>query len=191
MHEFNFYFGLGWSHIISWDALDHILFILALTAIFHWKDWKKLFVLVTAFTVGHSLTLALSSFNMVRIPSDITEFLIPITILVTGVIHFFRSNPSKGIGWQYTLALGFGLVHGLGFANTIRVMLASSESITLPLLSFNLGLEAGQLLMVSALLTVNHLLVNKLKISQLLFSRVISGIAVAAGVYFSLLRWPF
>ena len=80
MEDFNFYLGLGWEHIMSWDALDHLLFIAVLTAIYLFKDWKQLLILVTAFTIGHSLTLALSVLDIIRVNSDWVEFLIPCTI---------------------------------------------------------------------------------------------------------------
>jgi uncharacterized membrane protein YczE len=92
MSDFGFYFSLGWEHIISRDALDHQLFILALAAIYLLKDWKQVLVLVTAFTIGHSLTLALTVFNVIRFPSDWIEFLIPCTIVITAISNLFQKN---------------------------------------------------------------------------------------------------
>ena len=90
MSDFGFYFSLGWEHIISWDALDHQLFILALAAIYLLKDWRQVLVLVTAFTIGHSLTLALTVLNIIHFPSDWIEFLIPCTIVATAITNLFQ-----------------------------------------------------------------------------------------------------
>ena len=129
MSDFNFYFGLGWEHIMSWDALDHLLFIAALAAIYLLKDWKQVLILVTAFTLGHSLTLALSVMDVFRFPSNWVEFLIPCTIVVTAISNLFQKKfTTKSIRINYFLALFFGLIHGMGFANTIRFMLANDQS---------------------------------------------------------------
>ena len=135
MSDFVFYFKTGWSHIISWDALDHLLFIIALTAIYLVADWKKALVLVTAFTIGHSLTLALSVYDILRFNEKWVEFLIPCTIIITGIVNFLpqkiMASPFKT---NYLLALLFGLIHGMGFANTIRFMLAKNQDIAIPLI---------------------------------------------------------
>ena len=129
MSDFNFYFGLGWEHIMSWDALDHLLFIAALAAIYLLKDWKQVLILVTAFTLGHSLTLALSVMDVFRFPSNWVEFLIACTIVVTAISNLFQKKfTPKSIRINYFLALFFGLIHGMGFANTIRFMLANDQS---------------------------------------------------------------
>jgi len=161
MNDFTFYFDLGWHHIISWNALDHILFIVALAAIYLLKDWKQVIVLVTAFTIGHSLTLALSVYDVIRVNSDWVEFLIPCTILVTAVFNFFQTGFSKRkLRLNYFLALFFGLIHGLGFANTIRFMLAKDQQIGWGLFGFNVGLEAGQILVVAIILVAGFLVVT-------------------------------
>lgn len=125
MTDFLFYLQLGWEHIISIDALDHQLFILALVAIFSFQDLKKVLILVTAFTLGHSFTLALSAFDVIRFPSNWVEFLIPCTIVFTALDNLiFSKNEDKLIKLNYFLALIFGLIHGMGFANSVRMMLA-------------------------------------------------------------------
>jgi len=161
MNDFTLYFETGWQHIISWDALDHILFITALTAIYLAPNWKQVLVLVTAFTIGHSFTLALSVYDVIRFNGKLVEFLIPCTIIATAIFNFFvKDYKPKSLRINYFLALFFGLIHGMGFANTIRFMLAKGEHIALPLISFNLGLEAGQIVVVSAILIVSYLIVN-------------------------------
>lgn len=167
MSDFNFYFGLGWEHIMSWDALDHLLFIAALAAIYLLKDWKQVLILVTAFTLGHSLTLALSVMDVFRFPSNWVEFLIPCTIVVTAISNLFQKKfTPKSIRINYFLALFFGLIHGMGFANTIRFMLANDQSFGWGLFGFNVGLEAGQIVVVSTLLLVTQVLIDILKINR-------------------------
>ncbi|MBL0307222.1 MAG: HupE/UreJ family protein [Chitinophagaceae bacterium] len=167
MSDFNFYFGLGWEHIMSWDALDHLLFIAALAAIYLLKDWKQVLILVTAFTLGHSLTLALSVMDVFRFPSNWVEFLIPCTIVVTAISNLFQKKfTTKSIRINYFLALFFGLIHGMGFANTIRFMLANDQSFGWGLFGFNVGLEAGQIVVVSTLLLVTQVLINIVKINR-------------------------
>jgi len=168
MQDFGFYFGPGWRHIIGKDALDHQLFIVALAAIYLLKDWKQVLILVTAFTIGHSLTLALSVYDVLRINSNLVEFLIPLTIVITALSNLFqRKFTPKSIRINYFLALFFGLIHGLGFANYIRFAIEGSEqSIGWSLFGFNAGLEAGQIAVVIVLLLLSHLIVTMLKVNR-------------------------
>ena len=161
MNDFTLYFETGWQHIISYDAADHILFIIALTAIYVLSNYKQVLILVTAFTIGHSFTLALSVYDIIRINAKLVEILIPCTILTTAVFNFFiRDFKPKSLRINYFLALFFGLIHGMGFANSIRFMLAKGERIALPLLSFNIGLEAGQILVVAIILALSFIVIN-------------------------------
>lgn len=167
MEDFSFYFGLGWHHIISLNALDHILFIVVLAAIYIIQDWKQVLVLVTAFTIGHSITLALSVFDIIRFPGKWVEFLIPCTIVITAVSNLFQHKfSSKTIKLNYYLALFFGLIHGMGFANTIRFMLAKDQHIGVGLFAFNVGLEAGQVAIVFILLLLAFLFMQLLKVNR-------------------------
>jgi hypothetical protein len=167
MSDFGFYFNLGWEHIISKDAIDHQLFILALAAIYLVKDWKQVLILVTAFTIGHSITLALSVFDIIRFSSKWVEFLIPCTIVFTAIANLFQKNfTPKSVRINYFLALFFGLIHGMGFANSIRFMLASDQSIGWGLFGFNVGLEVGQIVVVLTILTVATILVSLFKINR-------------------------
>jgi HupE / UreJ protein len=167
MQDFSFYFGLGWQHIISWNALDHLLFIAALSAIYLLKDWKQVLILVTAFTIGHSLTLVLSVLDIVRFNSKWVEFLIPCTIVVTAFTNLFQKKfTAKSIRINYFLALFFGLIHGMGFANAIRFMLAKDQSLGGGLFGFNVGLEAGQIVVVIILLTIAWWIFNFFKINR-------------------------
>ena len=161
MGDFGFYFGLGWEHIISVDALDHQLFIAALAALYLLNDWKQVLVLVTAFTIGHSLTLALSVLDVFRFPTNWVEFLIPVTIVITAFSNLFQKKFTKrSTRINYFLALIFGLIHGMGFANTLRVLLARDQNLGWSLFGFNVGLEAGQIVVVIILLLIAQLIVN-------------------------------
>ena len=167
MSDFGFYFKLGWEHIISIGALDHQLFILALAAIYLLKDWKQVLILVTAFTIGHSITLALSVFDIIRFSAKWVEFLIPCTIVFTAIINLFqKSFTPRSVRINYFLALFFGLVHGMGFANSIRFMLASDQSIGWGLFGFNIGLEVGQIAVVLSILLFSTILVALFKVNR-------------------------
>ncbi len=167
MQDFGFYFDLGWHHIISKDALDHQLFIAALVAIYSLKEWKQVLILVTAFTIGHSITLALSVMDIIRFPSNWVEFLIPCTILITAISNLFQKKfTPKTIRINYFLALFFGLIHGMGFANTLRFMMAKDQSLAGGLFGFNLGLEAGQIIVVVALLIISQIAFSLLKVNR-------------------------
>ena len=189
MSDFGFYFSLGWEHIISWDALDHQLFILALAAIYLLKDWRQVLVLVTAFTIGHSLTLALTVLNVIHFPSNWIEFLIPCTIVATAVSNLFQKNFSpKSIRINYFLALFFGLIHGMGFANKLRYILAKDQSIGWSLFGFNVGLEAGQIAIVIIILLISYLFVQLLKVSRIKWVIFASAAAMSVAVQMALQR---
>ena len=164
MQDFGLYFSWGWEHIISKDALDHQLFIAALAAIYLLKDWRQVLVLVTAFTIGHSLTLALSVLDIIRFSSKWVEFLIPCTIVITALSNLFQKQfTPKTIRINYFLALGFGLIHGMGFANAIRFAMAKDQSLGWSLFGFNVGLEAGQTFVVLCILLLTQLIIGVFK----------------------------
>ena len=192
MTDFLFYLQLGWEHIISSDALDHQLFILALVAIFSFKDLKKVLILVTAFTIGHSVTLALSAFDIIRFPSNWIEFLIPCTIVFTALDNLiFSKNVEKLIKLNYFLALFFGLIHGMGFANSVRMMLAQEQSITIPLFGFNVGLEIGQIAVVIIVLCVFYLLSTFLKLRKKHWILLVSAPILVVSLKMAIERIPF
>lgn len=192
MQDFLFYLNLGWEHIISLDALDHQLFVLALIAVYSYSDWKKILVLVTAFTIGHSVTLALSILDIVRVPSDWVEFLIPLTIVLTALGNIVMKNKKQSQSkLNYYLALFFGLIHGMGFANTARVMIAKSQSIALPLLGFNVGLEVGQIAIVLGILVLLFILLNLFKINKKDWILFVSSGVFALSLKMTLERIPF
>lgn len=161
--EFLLYLQLGFHHIADVAGYDHILFVAALTIPFTPRDWRRLALLVTAFTLGHSITLALATLQLVQVRSALVEALIPATILATAALSWRAQSPGHQrepvtVG-RYLMATGFGLIHGLGFSTYLRSLLGSEERITLPLLAFNVGLEIGQLLILGVVMGLGALIV--------------------------------
>ena len=192
LQDFIFYFKLGWEHIISLDALDHQLFILALIAIYSYTNIKQVLILVTAFTIGHSATLLLSVLDVIRFDSAWVEFLIPCTIVITAVSNLFRKDfDMKSVRINYVLALGFGLIHGMGFANSIRMMLAKDQNMGWGLFGFNVGLEAGQIFMVLIILIITFLTFNYTKIKRISWVLFISAAVFSLALKMALDRIPF
>jgi len=183
MSETKVYLTLGFRHIANLRAYDHMLFLVALCAVYQISQWRRITILVTAFTIGHSLTLALATLGVVILPSKVIEFLIPLTIFVTCVLNV-RSTPqgvleSKFQG-NYLLALFFGLIHGLGFSNYLRALLGGEESILVPLFSFNVGLELGQLMIVAVILIISFSITNGFHLIHRRWNLAVS--ILAAGV---------
>ncbi|RYZ27516.1 MAG: HupE/UreJ family protein [Chitinophagaceae bacterium] len=192
MNDFGFYFGLGWEHIISLGALDHILFIAALAAIYMLKDWKQVLILVTAFTIGHTITLILSTKEWIQLDESLIEFLIPCTIAITAVFNLFqRSFSPRAIRINYFLALFFGLIHGLAFANILRMILAKEQSFAFSMFSFSIGLESGQILVVLAVLLLCQLFTQFLKVERRHWVIFVSAAVFALSLEMAAQRWPW
>ncbi len=178
------YLQLGFRHILDIQAYDHMLFLIALCAVYKLTDWKKLAVLVTAFTIGHSLTLALSALRLFVIRADIIEFLIPLTIALTAVYSLLTDpKQSKSQRLKYLIVLFFGFVHGLGFSSYFKALLGTESDITLPLFAFNLGVEIGQLVIVLVILLFSFVFLNVLKINQKHWNQTISVFSLVAAIY--------
>ncbi|MEM9422134.1 MAG: HupE/UreJ family protein [Pseudomonadota bacterium] len=184
------YLQLGFKHISDLAGFDHILFLVALCAVYRIEQWRSLTVLVTAFTVGHSITLALSSFGTISIPSNVIEFLIPTTILVTA-LHNVIGRPSVQTGAtqagsamakNYAMALFFGFIHGMGFSNFFRALLMREDSIVVPLLGFNLGIEIGQLMVVGVIVGVAFIFLNIIGVKHRDWNVFVSGAAAGIAV---------
>lgn len=192
MSDFLFYFSLGWHHIISADALDHQLFVLALASVYTFTDIKKVLILVTAFTIGHSLTLVLSVLDIIRFNGKWVEFLIPCTIFITAINNIVRID-SKGASARinYYLALAFGLIHGMGFANAIRIMLAKDQKLGWGLFGFNVGLEAGQIFVVTIILIFALLFLKYFKVKQRDWVLFLSAAVFALSFKMAIERLPF
>lgn len=190
MSKFAIYLEVGFEHILDprlftdilhAEGYDHLLYIIALAVVYRLQDWKKVLWLVTAFTIGHSVTLALATFNIVTLPTNIVEFLIPVTILLTALYNLVfvkRILEKNNHSLRYWSALAFGLIHGLGFSTLLRNMLIGDESILTPLLGFNLGLELGQLLIVAATLLLFAGVSRLFRVSHLRWVQVVSAIIV-------------
>lgn len=164
-------------------GLDHILFVFALSASYLISDWKKVLVLVTAFTIGHSVTLALATLNIIKVRSDAVEFFIVVTILIAAMSNLFqKEGGASKIQINYFYALFFGLIHGLGFSNTLRAMLSKKQELITPLLAFNLGLELGQIIIVVLFLLAGFIAVSLLGMNRrdwrIIISSAIAGMAM-------------
>ncbi len=202
MSDFTLYSQIGLEHILDTKGYDHILFVIALCTVYTLKDWKKLLWLVTAFTIGHSITLALAVFKIVSINVNIIEFLIPITIIFTCVTNFFYkpnenqyfskknfSEQGKNI-FRYVITLFFGLIHGLGFSSFLISLLGKQANIGLPLLAFNIGLEIGQLVIVSILLIFVSLL-SVFSVKQREWILIISAAVLGISLTLVIDKWIF
>lgn len=186
------YFNIGWEHIINFGAWDHLLFIMALSAVYVFKDWKQVLILVTAFTIGHSITLVLATFNIIRFNGGWIEFLIPVTILITAFINtLLKKFTPNSVRVNYFLALFFGLIHGMGFANGLRSLLGKESEILMPLLGFNLGLEAGQIVAVLVILIAAAIWQGLFKVNRKDWVLFLSGGAFFAALIMALDRIPF
>lgn len=178
MDQFQFYLKQGVNHITDINGFDHIVFIITLCAVFTLRQWKQILILISAFTIGHTFTLALSGLNIISVNQILVETLIPITILLTSIYNITKGVASNNrIQLNYFLALFFGLIHGMGFSNFFRAMMIgiSKDSIVFPLFSFNLGIEIGQLFIVSLFLMINFLLTSIFDIKHRDWNLVISG----------------
>lgn len=194
MSIFELYFKLGIQHIADLKGYDHILFILTLCVVYRLSEWKKLLVLITAFTIGHSLTLVLATLNVLRIDGALIEFLIPLTIFITALANVLmdRKKLTPALHYlKYGTALFFGLIHGLGFSNYLRALLGSEKGLLLPLFSFNLGIEVGQILIVAAILLVTWMVVGLLKYPRRDWHLLLSGAGLGISLVLMIERFPF
>ena len=185
MSLFKIYLQLGFGHIIDYQAFDHILFIIALTAVYRFSNWKKVLILVTAFTIGHTTTLALATLNIVNIDASIIEFLIPLTIFITAIGNIVvkeQDFSSHLHHFKYLTALFFGLIHGLGFSNYLKSLLGMEQSIVKPLFAFNLGLELGQIVIVLIILASASFSFRYLKVKMREWTLVLSGAGLGVSV---------
>jgi hypothetical protein len=186
MSEFKLYFLLGKDHILDYaNGYDHILFVIALCALYQLRDWKQVLILVTAFTLGHSLTLALSTLEIITVNVELIEFFIPVTIFITAVSNIFKNEDNlsgRAMQINYFYAAFFGLIHGLGFSNYLKTILGKNQSIISQLFAFNIGLEFGQIIIVGIFLVSSFILVDLFGVSRrdwkLVISSAVAGIAL-------------
>lgn len=195
---FTVYLRLGFEHLLDLRGYDHILFLAVLCAAYTLARWRELLVLVTAFTIGHSVSLAVATLRLVRVDTGLVEFLIPVTIVATALTNLAglrREDPAEhrvaARPLRYALALVFGVVHGLGFSNFLRLALGEERSLFLPLLSFNIGLELAQIVVAVGVLAVALAAVRLLSLSQRLWTWLLSALAGGMAAVMAVQRWPF
>ncbi len=191
MHEFWMYTQIGFNHIANLSGMDHILFVAALCIRYQLSDWKKWLILVTAFTIGHSVTLVLSVFNYLDFSTNWIEFLIPVTILITAISNMFVKQFSFNSKFPviYFFALFFGLIHGLGFSFYLKSLLGLQQNIAPALLAFNVGLEIGQILIVMAILVISFIFVTLLKAPRRDIILIVSGGILALSLQMAIERY--
>ncbi|MCH2218339.1 MAG: HupE/UreJ family protein [Flavobacteriales bacterium] len=184
MSNFITHVELGFKHVLDFNGYDHILFLIVLAVIFSFSQWKKVLLMITFFTVGHTFTLGLATYQIVTIKETVIEFLIPITILITAVVNIlkFSINSSKRKKTNLFFALFFGLIHGLGFSNFLRVTLGRSEDKLIPMLEFALGIELAQIVIVLSVLILGTVLIHFFRVSKrdwvVITSAIVIGITI-------------
>jgi hypothetical protein len=193
MKDFGLYFTTGLQHILTWHALDHNLFVAALCLRYQFKDYKKIIILVTAFTVGHCATLVLSSLNVISIRPVITEFFIALTIVFTAIDNVFVKDVAhqRKFSFIYFMALLFGMIHGLGFAYGLKSILGKNENIFIPLLAFNCGIEVAQILVALVVLSVSYIFAHILNVPFRTWLLFVSGIIFGLALRMAVDRNPF
>jgi len=193
MSVFQMYLELGITHIADFNAYDHILFLISLMASFQFYQWRKILKLITAFTLGHSISLALSVLNIVQFSIPIIELLIPVTIFLTALVNLINIEriTAKSYIYEYLITLVFGIIHGMGFSVLLSSLLGVEKSIILPLAAFNIGIEIGQMLIVFLILSLEFLLIKYIKIKQVFWKFALSFMALISSIYLMFDRWPF
>jgi hydrogenase/urease accessory protein HupE len=180
MNDFVLYFKMGLKHVLDFSAYDHILFLIVLAVVFNFKQWRKVMWLVTLFTIGHSITLALSAYEVLKIRMDLIEFLIPLTIIITAIINILtaKKSPTGKENINLVFALIFGLIHGLGFSNYFKMIVGKEEDKLIPLVEFALGIEASQIIIVFGILIIGTTLQNLFRVSRRDWILVCSSIVI-------------
>lgn len=182
MQEFWIYFQIGLKHVLDIHAYDHVLFLIALTIPYSFKDWKRVALLVTLFTIGHTMALMLSVFGIIAIKVNVVEFMIPVTILITALFNLFtagKSGKKESINLVFFTTLFFGIIHGLGFSNYFKSILGGdAASKVLPLAEFALGIEAAQIIVVFVLLIISYLVQTVFRFSKRDWTLVMSAFVI-------------
>lgn len=182
MSEFWIYFNTGLRHVLDINAYDHVLFLIALTIPYAFKDWQRVLLLVTLFTVGHTMALLLSVYGLIQIKVNLVEFLIPITILITAVFHLFtagKNSKKESISFIALVTLFFGIIHGLGFSNYFNTILPGNATAKLlPLLEFALGIEASQIIVVLIVLILSYIVQTVFRFSKRDWTLVMSAFVI-------------
>ena len=191
MSDFWLYLKLGLTHVLDWQAYDHILFLIVLVAAYNFSNWKRIFILVSLFTIGHTVSLLLVNYSVVAISSKWVEFLIPVTILVAAVYNLFTSgkiNRSEKVGLFYVITVFFGLIHGFGFATYYKMITGGNE--ILPLLEFALGIELAQIIVVTIVLIFSFIFQSILRFNKKDWVLVLSSIVIGLVIPMLQNNWP-
>lgn len=186
MPDFWIYFKIGLQHVLDINGYDHVLFLIALTVPYAFKDWKRVLLLVTIFTIGHTFALLLSVFNIVTVKASLVEFLIPITILITAFFNLFtagKSSKQESITFIAVVTLFFGVIHGLGFSNYFKSILPGNPTDkVVPLFEFALGIEAAQILVVLSVLVLSFVVQTFFRFNKRDFTLVMSAFVIGVVV---------
>ncbi|WP_298531553.1 HupE/UreJ family protein [uncultured Algibacter sp.] len=179
----NFWFNVeyGINHVLDVNAYDHVLFLIALTVPYVFKDWKRVLLLVSMFTLGHTLSLVLAAYNVISVNATVVEFLIPITIMVVALFNVFTSGKGaqkEKIGVLFLSTLFFGLIHGLGFAREFHMLLGDTDNKLVLLLEFALGIELAQVIIVFVVLFLGYVIQTIFRFSKRDWVMVVSAIVV-------------
>lgn len=180
MNEFIFYFKMGLFHVLDIRAYDHILFLIVLAVVYLFKQWTKVLWLITLFTIGHSITLALSAYGILNINSNLIEFLIPATIFITGLMNVLTAKKAS-VGKENQnlfFALFFGLIHGLGFSNYFKIMIGKTSDKLIPLIEFAVGVEAAQIIIVLIILLIGTLVQSIFGVNRRDWILIVSSIVI-------------
>ena len=191
MSEFWLYFKLGLTHVLDTQAYDHVLFIIVLVAAYNFSNWKRLLGLVSLFTLGHTISLLLASYDIVTVSSTVIELLIPLTILITALFNIIaarKSNHSEKIGLLFIITFFFGLIHGFGFATYFNMI--KDETTFLPLLEFAIGIEIAQIIVVIAVLIVSFIFQSFLRFNKRDWILIISSIVIGMVIPMLIENWP-
>ena len=194
MELFWYYVKLGLTHVLDINAYDHVLFFIALAIPYTFKDWKKIIWLVTIFTIGHTLTLLLAIYEIVSIKTSLVEFLIPLTIMITALFNVFTAGKAarkEKLGITFFFTLFFGLIHGLGFSNYFRQIVAVEDNKLIPTLEFALGIEIAQIIVVLLVLLLSFVISSFFRFNKKEWILVISSIVVGMAIPMLIETYPF
>ena len=192
MSDFWLYLKLGLTHVLDWQAYDHIVFLIVLVAAYNFSNWKRIFILVSLFTIGHTASLLLANYSVVTVSSKWIEFLIPVTILVAAVYNLFTSgkiNRSEKVGLFYVITVFFGLIHGFGFATYYKMITGGND--ILPLFEFALGIEFAQLIIVTIVLISSFIFQSIFRFNKRDWVLVVSSIVIGVVIPMLQNNWPF
>jgi len=193
MQEFLFYIKLGLNHVLDFGAYDHILFLSALAVPFTFKSWKRVLILATIFTVAHCTSLALSVYEAVMVDVGLIEFLIPVTIIFTARYNVFliiKEKVNNNLFLQSIATGFFGLIHGFGFSNYFKMLMAEEEDKLGALIGFAAGIELSQVLIILVILDLGYMVTNSLKIEQKYFTAVVSILIVLVTIPLLIATFP-